>query len=128
MKDMSWIEGLKEDFKDMKWTERLSVISSIASITGVSLVWLQGVVKEANFKTALFGIVASVVGALVTVGLLVVSAQLFVYVDSIVKKKCPPAVWGYGLFAGAGLIWSIFFSQLFIWALVGEAWTVRFSS
>ena len=112
----------------MSWTEHLSVISSIASITGVSLVWLQGVVKQASFKTALFGGVASVVGALVTVGLLVVAVQLFLSLGKVIKAKCPIALWGYGLFAGAGLIWVFFISQLLIWALVGEAWTVRFSS
>jgi len=128
MTDMSGTESVKQDLKEMSWTERLSVISSIASITGVSLVWLQETVKPANFKTALFGGVASVVGALVTVGLLVVAVQLFLSVGKVIEERWPIALWGYRLFTGAGLIWGLLISQFVIWALVGEAWTIRFSS
>lgn len=113
--------------KGMNWTERLSVVSSVASITGVSLVWLQSFVKEASFMTTLFGGVATVVGSLVTLGVLVVAVQVFLALGQVVRRRLPSAIWGYGLFVGAAIIWGVFFSQLLIWSLVREAWTVHFS-
>jgi len=113
--------------KGMSWTERLSVISSVASITGVSLVWLQSFVKKASFMTALFGGVASIVGALVSIGVLVVVVQLFLALGGFVRSKWPSAFWGYLLLVGAGSIWCVFLLQIAIWFVVKEAWAVQFS-
>jgi hypothetical protein len=111
----------------MKWTEHLSVISSVASITGVSLVWLQTLTKEASFMTALFGGVASVVGALVSIGSLVVTVQLFAMGHRYIRSSFPSAVPAYWLFVGAALIWGAFLLQIIIWWFVKEAWATRFS-
>ncbi|WP_426214655.1 hypothetical protein [Pseudomonas sp. DWRC2-2] len=112
--------------KDMKWTEHLSVISSVASITGVSLVWLQALTKEASFMTALFGGVASVAGALVSIGTLVVAFQLIVAGHSFLKPRFSAAVPAYWLFASAAVIWGVFLFQMIIWWFVREAWATRF--
>jgi|GEM_PF-2849914 len=113
--------------KDMKWTEHLSVISSAASITGVSLVWLQALTKEANFMTAIFGGVASVVGALFSIGSLVVAIQLFALGHRYFRSRFPGAVPAYWLFGGAVTIWAEFLLQVVIWWFVKDAWATRFS-
>lgn len=113
--------------KDIKWTEHLSVISSVASITGVSLVWLQSFTKEASFMTGLFGGVASLVGALVSIGSLVVGVQLFAIGHCFLKTRWSTAVPAYWLFVGAAVIWGLFLCQIIIWWFVKEAWNTGFS-
>lgn len=113
--------------KDMKWTEHLSVISSVASITGVSLVWLHALTKEASFMTALFGGVASVVGALVSIGALVVTVQLFAAGHRYFKSSFPAGLPAYWFFVGPALVWGFFLLQIIIWWLVKEAWATGFS-
>lgn len=111
--------------KDIKWTEHLSVISSVASITGVSLVWLQSFTKDASFLTALFGGIASLVGALVSIGTLVVSVQLFSIGHRFFGSRLRAALPAYWLFGGAVAIWAIFLLQMLIWYFVREAWATR---
>lgn len=112
---------------NMKWTEHLSVVSSVASITGVSLVWLREFTKDASFMTALFGGMASLVGALVSIGVLVVAVQLFAVGHRFLSSKWSSAVPAYWLLWGAANIWLVFWGQIFIWWIVKEAWTMRFS-
>ncbi|MNJ40254.1 hypothetical protein D3C77_351450 [compost metagenome] len=114
------------DMKGMNWTERLSIVSSVASITGVSLVWMKSAVGDKNFMTALFGGVASVVGALFAIGVLLVTLQLFLLLHRRIKARWPSAVPGYWLIVGALVIWGSFWLQIAIWWLVSEAWTIRF--
>ena len=113
--------------RDMKWTEHLSVVSSVASITGVSLVWLREFTKDTSFMTALFGSVASVVGALVSIGVLVVVVQLFAMGHRALMSRWASAVPAYWLLVGAVTIWLVFWAQLIIWWMVKEAWSMRFS-
>ena len=113
--------------KDVKWTEHLSVVSSVASITGVSLVWLREFTKDTNFLTALFGGMASLVGALVSIGVLVVVVQLFAMGHRALRSKWPSAVPAYWLFMGAALISLVFFAYFIIWWVVKEAWVTGFS-
>ncbi|MBK5437970.1 hypothetical protein JFV30_14410 [Pseudomonas sp. TH32] len=114
--------------KDMKWTEHLSVVSSVASITGVSLVWLDKSTKDTTFMTVLFGGMSSVVGALVSIGVLVVVVQLFAMGHRVLRSKWPSAVPAYWLLAGAAIIWLVFWAQFIIWFMVKEAWATRFSA
>ncbi len=113
--------------KDMKWTEHLSVVSSVASITGVSLVWLREFTKDTTFMTALFGGMASLVGALVSIGVLVVVVQFFAMGHRGLRSRWPSAVPAYWLLVGAAVIWLVFWAQIIIWWFVKEAWATRFA-
>jgi len=113
--------------KGMSWTDRLSVVSSVASITGVSLVWMKSSVEDKSFMTSIFGGVASVVGALFSIGVILITLQLFLMIHRSIKVRWPAAVPGYWLICGAAVIWCSLLVQISIWWLVGEAWTMRFS-
>lgn len=112
--------------KDMTWPERLSVISSVVSITGVSLVWLSDLAGKATFMTKLFGVVASVSGAAASVGVAVIAFQIFMFLREYVQTRWPSMAFGIQALAFATLIWCGFLVIIFIWFLVKEAWLTRF--
>lgn len=53
----------------MKWTDVINLAGSIASVTGVSLVWLHTLLPDAKTHNLILGTLGSVVGTLLTVGL-----------------------------------------------------------
>ncbi|NVZ36567.1 hypothetical protein HX786_00665 [Pseudomonas sp. 21615526] len=107
----------------MKWSEMLSVASSIATLTGVSLVWLstQQALQNVSILKMMFQGVVGLIASLVTIGLFFLLVSGFVAVLNDCKQKDVVYVWTFGLAlwiaGGAAVIWFVWGVAVFLWSI-----------
>jgi len=111
----------------MKWQDTLNTAGSIASITGVSLVWFKALTPNVTYFNLVFGLFASIVGALVTVGLIALTIEILqsgarrFEVNTSNQKKLT-IYWSFST-AAAMLVGGML---LFLtWGLVSIAWIIK---
>lgn len=107
----------------MKWSEMLSIASSIASLTGVSLVWLatQQAVQDVSILKIVFQGVVGLIASLLTIGLLFLLVRAFVAVLDSSHQEDAVFVWTFGLAlwiaAGGAVISSVWGVTVFLWSI-----------
>lgn len=110
----------------MKWSEVLSVVSSIASITGMSLLTAGSVIGEGNPRQLAWIVTTTICTAMLCVGWLYAVAQGLLWADRVYLLDQPPSMrfilW---CFVGA---FALFFSVVFLigaWYSLESLWTFR---
>ncbi|WKW30976.1 hypothetical protein [Pseudomonas viridiflava] len=110
----------------MKWSDVLSVVSSIASITGMSLLTAGTFVGEESPRQLAWIVTTTICTAMFCVGWLYAVAQGLLWVDRSYLLDGPPSVrfisW---CFFGS---FSLFFSVIFLigaWYTLESVWTFR---
>ena len=109
----------------MKWSEVLGVVSSLASITGVSIMWASQALKgSAPLQVANFAATAFV-ASLFSLGVLFGATLLLLWLNSCI----PHPQWKilYWCFAGGFAIWGCFYALIFIWFMAADLWSMGFS-
>lgn len=86
----------------MKWSEVLSVISSVASITGMSLLTANGMVDDLNIRQIAWSIAATMVVVLVGIGCVFGCVQVALWGDQ--KYDFGDLRFVYRCFSGAAVI------------------------
>lgn len=108
----------------MKWTEGLGVVSSIASITGISMLWFKERIGEAEVLQLLVNGLASVVATLLTLAVSLFFIWVVLWFDADWRKK---RVWTIGRlvigFTVSGIsIAAASVCVFFIWHLAAVVW------
>lgn len=110
----------------MKWSEVLSIVSSIASITGMSLLTASTVIGEGNPRQLAWIVTTTICMAMLCVGCLYAVAQGLLWADRGYLLDEPPSVrfilWCF--FGSFLLIFSLFF-LIGAWYALEAAWSVR---
>lgn len=109
----------------MKWSEILGVISSIASITGVSVIWASEALKASSpLQVANYAAMA-VVASLFSIGLIFGATLFLLWLD----RKIPSMQFRilYWCFAGGLAIWGAFYALITIWFIAADLWRMGFS-
>jgi len=110
----------------MKWQNTLKTGGAIASITGVSLVWVKALTPNVTSFNLVFGLFASIVAALVTVGLIALTIEILQSgarrLEVNTSKQKLTIYWSFStaaaIFVGGMLLFLT-------WGLVSIAWIIR---
>lgn len=111
----------------MKWSEVLSVVSSVASITGMSLITAGTMLSSENPRQIAWMVVSAMCGAMLSIGCLTGLVQLLLFWDRAYAKQEHPSIrFMFWCFAGAvSLLVSLFFLTG-IWYVLEDAWAIKF--
>jgi hypothetical protein len=110
----------------MRWTEAVNLGGSIASISGVSLLWLRTLAPEVQLQNLLSGFIASLVGALLSVGLCALALELLAAgAQWLAVAATPRQRTIYWSFASAAAIVVVGMVLLLIWMGVYIAWVIK---
>jgi len=113
------------EVKDVKWSEALSIASSIATLTGLSLKTMadSGGFKDAGVDEIAFKSVSAIFCALVSIGVLYGAVHFFSKQLTGMKPEYRPYMWT------IGLALTFLFASVVIGTLYGVAlffWDVRY--
>ena len=109
----------------MKWSEILGVISSVASITGVSVIWASEALKGASPLQVANYAATAVVASLFSIGLIFGVTLLLLWLDSQIPYIQLRIL--YWCFAAGVAVWGCFYTLVFIWFMAADLGRTVFS-